>query len=288
MMESIPGRDANGETDAQAMPAWLAGDLSLAVPMLPDVAQRVIAMTSDPEISIIRLAELVAKDQVLASRVLGLANSAFSASMTHVGTVSESIVRLGTTAVRNLVVTVSMTSRLQDQAVYGARGRQLFDHALGTAYMARLLAERAQVSADEAFLYGLVHDIGKLVILKMAHECGRAHAGAPGADEVERVMAERHAVVGGLALRRWKLPETVDEPVIFHHRYADAPTFTRETAVCYLANRLSHRYGFGCAPDPSDLGADDVCAMLGLDAAWLAATDDRAPGLVGVASQMLR
>jgi len=287
MMENIPGRDATGDTGAQAMPAWLMGDLSLAVPMLPDVAQRVIAMTSDPEISIIRLAELVAKDQVLASRVLGLANSAFSASMVHIGTVSESIVRLGTTAVRNLVVTISLTSRMQDQSVYGARGRQLFDHALGTAYMARLVAERAQVDADEAFLCGLVHDIGKLVILKMAHQYGRTHTDALSADAVERVLVDHHARIGGVALRRWKLPETVDEPVIFHHRYADAPTYTRETAVCYLANRLSHRYGFGGDPDPVDLGADDVCALLGLDAAWLAATDERAPGLFRVASQML-
>ena len=287
-MATTPDQENTGEHGQPAMPPWLRGDLSLAVPLLPDVAQRVIAMTTDPDISIIRLAEMVAKDQVLASRVLGLANSAYSAPATHIGSVSDSIVRLGTTQVRNLVVAVSLTSRMQDQAVYGARGRHLFDHALGTAYVARLVADRVQVDADEAFLCGLVHDIGKLVILKMAYEYGRAHADGPDAAELERVIAERHAGIGGLALRRWKLPETVDEPVIFHHRYADAPTYTREAAVCYLANRLSHRYGFGCTPDGADLAADDVCAMLGLDAAWLAATDERAPGLVGVASQMLR
>jgi putative nucleotidyltransferase with HDIG domain len=288
MMESTKGRTPPDEPAAVHMPAWLTGDLSLAVPMLPDVAQRVIAMTSDPDISIIRLSEMVAKDQVLASRVLGLANSAYSAPAAHIGTVSDSIVRLGTSSVRNLVVAVSLTSRMQDQAVYGARGRQLFDHALGTAYMARLVAERVGVNEDEAFLCGLIHDIGKLVILKVAHEHSRAHAGVPGAEEIERVIAERHASIGGLALRRWKLPETVDEPVIFHHRYADAPTYTREAAVCYLANRLSHRYGFGCAKDSANLGDDDVCAMLGLDTAWLAAMDERAPGLVAVANQMLR
>jgi putative nucleotidyltransferase with HDIG domain len=265
--------------------AWLTGDNSLAVPMLPDLAQRVIAMTSDPDIMIAKLAALVAKDQVLASRVLGLANSAYSAPLQTVATVNDAIVRLGTAAVRNVVVTVSLTSKMQDPAVYGAKGRELFDHALGTAYMARVVAERTRVNADEAFLYGLMHDIGKLVILKLAYEHQR-RAGRPiPADIVHQAVAERHAVMGAVALRRWHLPESVDDPVMFHHNYQSAPRFQREAAVCHLANRLSHRYGFGCAADAGDLEADEVLTFLGLDREWLEATDSRAPGLFSVARQ---
>jgi putative nucleotidyltransferase with HDIG domain len=288
MTEFTPDPPEPGEADSPPLPTWLSGDLSLAVPMLPDVAHRVIAMTSDPDIPIVRLAELVTKDQVLASRVLGLANSAFSAPAMYIGSVSDSIIRLGTTTVRNLVVTVSLTSRVQDQAVYGARGRLLFEHAIGTAYMARLVAERAGVNIEEAFLCGLVHDIGKLVILKKVHDYNRSHATPLDAEDVERVIAECHAAVGGVALRRWKLPETVDEPVLYHHRYSHAPTYAREAAVCYLANRLSHRYAFGCDADPADLAEDGVCPVLGVDAAWLAALDEKARGLVAIATQMLR
>lgn len=264
---------------------WLAGDNSLAVPMLPALARRVIALTSDPDIAIAKLAALVAKDQVLASRVLGLANSAYSAPLQTISTVNDAIVRLGTAAVRNVVVTVSLTSKMQDPAVYGVKGRELFDHALGTAYMARVVAERSRVNADEAFLCGLMHDIGKLVILKLAHEHQRRTGHPVPPHVVNEALTERHAVMGAVALRRWHLPEAVDDPVMFHHNYSRAPRFQREAAVCYLANRLSHRYGFGCAVDSTDLSSDEVLAVLGLDLEWLEATDSRAPGLFSVAQQ---
>jgi putative nucleotidyltransferase with HDIG domain len=221
--------------------------------------------------------------------VLGLANSAYSAPSMHISTVLEAISRVGTAAVRNVIVTVSLTS-MKDRAIYGTRGQALFDHALGTAYMAHLIAERVRVLDDEAFLAGLMHDIGKLVILKLAHDYGRRTGGTVATDVLEQGLQERHAMMGSLALRRWHLPESVDDPVMFHHNYAAAPRHQREVEVCYLANRLSHRYGFGCEPepvDPAEFVQDDIFARLGLDQGWLEAIDAKAPGLVAVAMQSL-
>ncbi len=266
---------------------WLRGDHSMAVPVLPDVAQRVVALVSDPEIPVFRLSDLVAKDQVLASRVLAMANSAFSAPSMYISTIQEAVVRLGTISVRNVVLTVSLTSRMQDKALYGERGRDLFEHALGTAYTARLVAEQARVDKEDAFLFGLVHDIGKLVILKLAYDYNKAHDTPIPEAEIDEALRERHAMMGGLALRRWKLPESVDDPVMFHHSYERAPRREREAAVCYLANRLSHRYGFGCPKDTDDVANDEVFGVLGLDARWLAMADERVPGLVSVAKRTL-
>src|SRR4030095_4158605 len=84
--------------------------------------------------------------------------------------VIEAMVRLGTIAVRNVVVTVSFASRMHDPRIYGERGRELADHTIGTAYLARLIAEKARTDVEEAFMCGLLHDIGKLVILKLAHD----------------------------------------------------------------------------------------------------------------------
>ena len=265
------------------------GDHSAAVPTLPAVAQRAVLMASDPEVPVFKLAELVGKDQVLASRVLGLANSAFSAPSMRISTVLEAITRVGTAAVRNVIVTVSLTS-MKDRAIYGSRGQDLFDHALGTAFMARLVAERVRVSEDEAFLAGLMHDIGKLVILKLAYDHGRRAGEKVANDILDLALQERHAMMGSLALRRWHLPDSVDDPVMFHHNYAAAPRHQREVEVCYLANRLSHRYGFGCPPEPAEAATfadDDVFALLGLNQSWLEATDQKAPGLVAVAKQLL-
>jgi HD-like signal output (HDOD) protein len=264
--------------------AWLSGSQSLAVPALPDVAQRVVSLTSDPEIPVFRLSDLVAKDQVLASRVLAMANSAFSSPSMFISTIQDAVVRLGTGAVRNVVLAVSLTSRMQDKNVYGSRGRDLFDHALGAAYMARLVAADVDVDADEAFLCGLMHDIGKLVILKLAYDHNRAHDNKVTDEVLDQGLAERHAMMGGLALRRWHMPESVDDPVMFHHDFLSAPRRQREAAVCYLANRMCHRYGFGCPKDDgNDLASDPVLDYLGFTPEWLVAADAKAPGLFGIA-----
>lgn len=266
---------------------WLAASDDTVVPMMPAIAHRVIELVSDPDVSISTIAALVSKDQVLASRVLGLANSAYCAPMQTVSTVLEAIVRLGLAAVRNVVVTVSFTSRMHDPRIYGERARERADHAIGTAYCARLVAERAGVDLEEAFLCGLLHDIGKLVVLKVAHDHAYRTGENIAPEEIESAIREKHAELGGITLKRWKLPETLIEPVTHHHDYTKAETLRRETAAVYAANRLAHRYGFGCPADESDILEDPVMPFLKLDAIWLEATDVHAPGLFQVARQIL-
>ncbi|MFN8062185.1 MAG: HDOD domain-containing protein [Vicinamibacterales bacterium] len=277
-MSSVP--------QARPTPKWLSG-ADAAIPVMPMVAMKVIELTSNPNVSIAQLSSAVSKDQVLASRVLGLANSAYSGSMHRISTVTDAIVRLGIGAVRNVVVTVCFTSRMHDPKIYGALGPLLVDHAIGTAYMARLVADKAGADADEAFLYGLLHDIGKLVILKLAHDHKRRTGQAIGQDELDEALSTQHASFGGFTLRRLSLPDELDEPVSCHHDYAAATTRRKEALIAYCANRLSHRYGFGCDPDETDLTGDAGFAELGLDAAWLAETDERAPGLFKIARQFL-
>jgi putative nucleotidyltransferase with HDIG domain len=265
---------------------WLKTE-ETAVPMLPSVALRVIELVSDPEVTVVSLAPVVSKDQVLASRVIGLGNSAAYAGFQPATTLIEAMVRLGTVAVRNVVVTVSFASRMHDPRIYGERGRELVDHAIGTAYVARLLAEKARLDVEEAFMCGLLHDIGKLVILKLAHDFGRRSGKTVPREELDAAIEQQHAPFGGLTLKRWKLPESLIEPVTCHHDYTKAQKRPREAAVAYAANQLAHRYGFGCDPDGRDLLADPVAEFLGLDQAWLEATDQRAPGLYEVARQIL-
>lgn len=266
---------------------WLVSN-DFSIPVLPAIAARVIEVAADPEVPVSQLARIVSKDQVLATRVLGFANSAYSSPMQEIDSVTDAIVRMGTAAVRNVVVTVCFASRMQDPKVYGEHGAELVDHGIGTAYLARLVAERAGVPEEEAFLYGLLHDIGKLVILKLASDHRRRGGQPIPPEELAAAIAQNHATIGGLALRKWKLPTTLDEPVMCHHDYASAVLEPRKAMVCYMANRLSHKYGFGCEPEEYDVLADPVAMQLGLDAVWVDALDQRAPGLFEVARQIFR
>ncbi len=265
---------------------WLAPN-NTAIPVLPTLASRVIEMASDPDASAVHLANVIAKDQVLASRLLGLANSAYCGAMQQITTIPDAIIRVGTTGVRNMVFTVCFSSKMYDPAIYGDQGRQLIDHGIGTAYLARGVADQANESEDEAFLYGLLHDIGKLLILKLAYDYRRRTGITVPPEEMAAAMEQQHANFGAITLRRWGLPNSLDEPVRWHHDYLGSAKDSRKAMVAYLGDRLSHRYGFGCEKEQYDITADPVFQGFGLDPEWLADTDARAPGLFEVARRTL-
>jgi HD-like signal output (HDOD) protein len=88
-------------------------------------------------------------------------------------------------------------------------------------------------------------------------------------------------------MRQWQLPEALEHPVRFHHDPHGAGHHTGQATVAYLANRLAHRYGFGCPADEANLLEDEICTKAGLNEAWLGDLDRRAPGLFQVARQIV-
>jgi putative nucleotidyltransferase with HDIG domain len=266
--------------------AWRdAGEVAL--PMLPALAIDVLRMAMDPEVSAMRITSVVAKDQVLATRVIRLANTAASAPADHISSINEAVVRVGTRAVRNAVVAECMAARMKGRDVYGPQGRALLDHAIGTAYLASLIAEEAGESPEEAFLYGLLHDIGKLLILKLVRDAS-GHMASPSAEDLDVLIAEKHAEFGGYLLQQWDLSDSLIEPVVWHHEPHRAEQQPGAAAVAAAANRLAHRYGFGCPPDESDPLEDPVMTAVGLTERRLKQIDVYAPGLFEIARQIVR
>lgn len=285
---TLPARsDATSPTVAlrTADHPWLRPD-DLSIPMLPDQAQRVLQLMGDPDVTIATLASVVSKDPVLATRVLGMANSALYGAMSPLRSVSDAVVRLGTRTVRNVVVTVSMQSQFKSPEVYGHEGFRFMEHAVGTAYVAHLLADKLRADVEEAFLCGLLHDIGKLVILKTAHQYQQKQAIVIPPEDLHAAVTQHHALCGALALAFWNVPDDVRDVVRCHHAFEEAGD-PQAAAICYTANLLSHRYGFGCAPEGDTVLEDSVFAYLALGPEWIAQADVRAPGLFNAARQAL-
>jgi len=248
---------------------------------LPANAAEIMILALDPDVSVTQLSRVTSRDQVLAARMLRLANSAYCAPLQEITTISDAVIRLGTASVRNVVLATCMASRLQQGSTYGAHGRGLATHGIGTAFLAQLVARQASVNQEEAFLFGLVHDLGKLLVLQLSKDWVRRGGGkAPDDAEVQAVIDQRHAEFGGRVLREWRLPLVIEEPVVYHHRPEACTAHPVEAGVCYLANRLSHRYGFGCTPTPDEpILEDPVAIRLGITDAWLADLDAHAPDL---------
>ena len=258
-----------------------------ALPMLPALAHEVVEVAFDPDVSVRRIIGIVSKDPVLATRVIQLANSAFSAPASEITSIADAVMRLGTAPVRNILSTTCLTSMLADPRIYGSRGRELVEHSIGTAYLASLIAERAGERPDEAFLSALLHDIGKLLIMKLALQPSD-EIGPPSQDELNQFIDDQHAECGGLLLAAWGLPHRLQDPVVCHHHPERARNYPAAASVTYVANRLAHRYGFGCTPDGFNPLDDAVVGQLRIDDVALRRLDEQAPALFELAGLVTR
>ncbi|MEM7245388.1 MAG: HDOD domain-containing protein [Acidobacteriota bacterium] len=277
---------------AKGSAAWRQAVLSrltrgeVELPMVPTVATKVNALVSSQSATIVELTEVVSRDQVVASQLLKLANTMMFAAKGETTSLNKAIVRLGFGEVRTLVTSLTLASSMADERIYGDRGRQLQEHSLGVAYAARAVAEKLREDPHEAFVCGLFHDIGKMVLYKIAWEVERATGHEPGEGELEQLLERYHASAGGLMLRRWKLPERVEDAVLHHHEPGRAQAAPALARVVQSADQLCHRLGLGVLTEPQE-GPDPELVEHGLDAAWQEEQEGLLPEVVAAAMSAL-
>ena len=241
------------------------------VPPLPDLVARLLAVLARPEAELDTVQALLEQDPVLVGRMLALVNSPFYGLQRTVRSIRDAVMVLGFRGTRGLVLATSAAKLLQrDFGAYGHTRDGLWLHSAAVAAGARHIARAAGCDADTtegAFVAGLLHDVGKLVLLPYVD----APLGADG--RAERLAAERgrlgidHAEAGAVVARKWMVPSNVQEAIRCHHGGGSvgAPL----VAAVRLADALAHECGIGVlAPrpeagvQPADVGA------LGLLAGW--------------------
>ncbi len=247
-----------------------AGDL----PALPLVAVRVINLTGKSDTSGKDLEAEILQDQALVTRVLRLANSAAYGVRGTIATVSHALFVLGFDAVRSLVL-AACAETLYRRSGVGFSDTILWDHVRGAAFLSRLLAEHCAYAAkDQAFVAGLVHDVGKVVMdrnLAGPYEKVIALVDSGEADsflEAERdVLGFDHTEVGGLVARKWGLPESIVEAVRHHHDPTQAEVDPQLCAIVSLANSMCIKLQLGLEQDPDlDLASLPTAEQLGVSA----------------------
>jgi putative nucleotidyltransferase with HDIG domain len=246
------------------------GDL----PTLPHVVQRLAAMIGRPTVSTEEIGSIIEKDQVLAAKVLRLANSPFYGFPSRIGSVAHAVIVLGFNVVKGLTLCASALSIMKDAGM-----DQLWRHSLGVAITANLLATRLGIkNPEELFVAGLLHDIGKVVLYVKWPEVGACikDASKAGGDrslfELEQeLLGLSHADIGGCLANAWNLPVTLREPILHHH----APTLAKEaalqTAIVHVADILVK--GLACGNPGDDLIpplSKQAWDMVGLDEHTLA------------------
>jgi HD-like signal output (HDOD) protein len=206
----------------------------------PAAAQRALELLRK-DVAISDLARLVEQDPVLAQSLLRFANSVANSTGSQTNSLSECIRRVGTQGLRSVILGSMIEGALcRTGTVYDGMVREVWEHMVRTAPLARQLAPAFGVVPDEAFTLALLHDVGKLVLFDrlgtLRAELRRDVKLSP--TVLPRVLGELHEVLGGAAALRWGLGRAAVAVVSSHHR-SEVPLVPNLAAECvFLAERL--------------------------------------------------
>jgi len=202
-----------------------------SLPSLPETYARLQQVIKDPEAGLDEVAAVIEQDLAMSAKVLQLVNSAFFGLYRHIESPGRAVSLLGLDTIKALVLGVGVFSEMQavPSRIYNVS--RLWDHSLACAAFAKAIAADSdnRELTDNAFIAGLLHDVGKLLLIsRMGREFEQAVLLAREEEitlnEAEhRVFGAGHGDVGGYLIGIWGLPGAVVEAITFHHRLDSYP-----------------------------------------------------------------
>ncbi|MFA6448261.1 MAG: HDOD domain-containing protein [bacterium] len=227
------------------------------IPTLPQVVQQIVEIVDSPHTSASDLNKAISHDQALSAKVLKLVNSAFYGFPKKIETLTQAIVILGFNTVRSLALSISMLDFFTGRS---ARDHQLnyaeyWKHSIATSIMARAIAKKTfPAMAEEAFVSGLLHDIGILILDQfLPSEYTKVFAlmkkeGIHLIKAEKEVMNITHCEVGRLLAIKWNLPDPLLCSISYHHAPSPAHDYFPIVSTVHAANigvKILHIGGIG-------------------------------------------
>lgn len=211
----------------------------LELPPLPSTAARVLQLSRDPEASIEDYAVAIQGDPSLVSAIVRLSNSALFSAVARCETLERAIVRIGVAEVEKISMLHTFNAKLFRAPGHDARVRGLVDHGIVASFAAQAIAREIEAPGPEAYLGGMFHDVGKLVLLRTIGEVERKLGWKADEALVDSCFEAFHAAVGGALCDSWDLPPSIGQAVREHHDPAACAGSPLGRAV-HLANRMAH------------------------------------------------
>jgi len=198
---------------------------------MPHVMLKARAIISDPNTDFSKISNIIKADQALASRILKVTNSAYYALPQKVSTIENASVLLGTKKLIQIINMLSHSKTLKGEMEgYGIDSGTAWRHSLTVAVGSDIISSRiAPDYSGEAFLCGLLHDAGKVLLDRYLSEKGDAFqklmAQPDGSifEVEEKLLGLNHGKIGGELCRQWNMPDFVSDAVTYHHTPAEAP-----------------------------------------------------------------
>ncbi len=223
------------------------GDL----PAVPETVSEVLLLTENSELDLSAVAHVIEKDPALSAKILRVSNSPYYGMRQYVGTLKLALVILGVREVRNIVLGISVFDALRSRRTESMLAGDLWKHSFEVAAFAKKLGDHLQLGLHgEEFITGLLHDIGKLVLMRQYEdEYAKIYSAAEGGNatlctaEVER-FGFSHAEAAAALAARWNFPQTLTDGLLLHHpnaaialREARDPCLAAVVRIANLAAR---------------------------------------------------
>lgn len=222
------------------------------LPALPQVTQKALEVLDDPYSTAKSVADEIGRDVVLAGRLLRIANSAFYGFPRRIKSINDAIIILGFETVRSLIMAATVNVLLNKKmGGYGLESGELWRHSLGCAVCAETVARKLGLDAEEAFVSGLMHDVGKVVLdtamtqeskvildIVIQENCSF--------HEVEqRILGYDHAEIGSKIAIKWNLPRSIVRAIQYHHKPHSLVRDSQMASLIKFSDAACMTYGIG-------------------------------------------
>jgi putative nucleotidyltransferase with HDIG domain len=231
------------------------------LPALPVIVIELMSTLDQEDASANSLADKLSRDQAISAKTLRLANSSFYGMQSKVTTIQQAIAVLGFNSVRTLVTTAAIINGFASDGQNSFNFQAFWRHAIASALCAKTIAKRADLNQDFAFMVGLLHDIGRLVLVTGSPEkyaaviVYRKEKDSTFLEAERAVLELDHAMVGSALAAHWKFPPLMQKAIANHHLPGNDDTGSL-AAVAHMADCITH------ALDLSDDDDDQVPPLL--------------------------
>jgi HD-like signal output (HDOD) protein len=265
-----PAQDERAETAARLEQRILA--LVDNMPTLPETATRALVLSREPNSRFLEFARLLEADAALAAGILRIANSPLYASGCPATKLHQAAVRLGMSQCQNLIISISMQSLFRETAPeMQTQCEVLWHHAYITAFLCRQINRPYRLGFEgEEFSAGLLHDLGRILLLLADPECFQRADAMDFVEERDILDQEREAIdIDHCSLGAWfgthsKLPDTLIEVMKFHHEPHRAENAKRlvelVAAADHMANHMQRGEDIASYQPEYNVGLASLCA----------------------------
>jgi len=212
---------------------------------MPQSLSKILSTINTSDFSMDDLARIIMNDPGLTSKVLRMANSAFYRHQAEIGTVNQAVVMLGFTQVKCLALSASVFRSELFESKYGIDIKDMFSHFISVALGCKMLAEAADFKdTEEAFIAGLLHDIGLVFFLHHFPndymEVIRNYEKYPSLMKAEKeILGIDHAEIGRLLAEKWNFPAGLCDAIGQHHQVANSIESTQTVHFVQLSRLIS-------------------------------------------------